>query len=492
MGKITISTTGDVSGLLATNNAVFDAAAEAVMTEFAYSFSEGVDDIFYGSFDLHAASNSVISAYLYSAGGEFEMTGNGFLASSGTINSMSFVGDGGLTWDIDGAFKWSVNAGLTSAQFSSIEIASGGGAISLKGNLKFDADGNVTGTIKEHSVSAGPISARFTENLVLSADGQSGVYKSITFDDGAGNAIAVTGSIQAAVWDGAALNATTIGDLFNSQALLAGNDVFNVPGAEQAWHGYAGNDTMTGGSTADILYGDDGNDKLFGQAGDDELDGGAGNDKLDGGEGSDLLVGGSGVDKMSGGGGDDTYFVDVAADKATELAGAGTDRVVASASFSLEKLANVEILELADSAGDLNATGNALDNMLLGNAGNNVLNGKLGADLLTGGAGNDAFVFDHLTAGVFDTVADFQANGVGEDDTLRLSAKIFKAIAGGVTADNLAYGSAAVDSNDFLIYDSTTGNLSYDADGSGAGAAPTVFCNLGSGTVLTAADFVVA
>ena len=44
--------------------------------------------------------------------------------------------------------------------------------------------------------------------------------------------------------------------------------------------------------------------------------------------------------------------------------------------------------------GDINGTGNALNNIITGNAGSNVLNGAAGNDTLTGGAGNDAFVFN--------------------------------------------------------------------------------------------------
>ena len=49
---------------------------------------------------------------------------------------------------------------------------------------------------------------------------------------------------------------------------------------------------------------------------------------------------------------------------------------------------------------------------------------------------------------------------------------------------------AAVDANDFVIYDDNTGALYYDADGSGAGAAIQIAA-MGAGLALTHADIVV-
>src|SRR5437879_2615758 len=51
--------------------------------------------------------------------------------------------------------------------------------------------------------------------------------------------------------------------------------------------GGAGNDTLTGGSGADLLFGGAGNDILNGKGGNDLLFGGAGNDTLIGGSGDD-------------------------------------------------------------------------------------------------------------------------------------------------------------------------------------------------------------
>src|SRR4029079_5903159 len=62
-------------------------------------------------------------------------------------------------------------------------------------------------------------------------------------------------------------------------------------------------------------------------------------------------------------------------------------------------------------AGNLNGTGNALDNVIIGNDGNNVLSGSAGNDTLTGGAGIDTFTFANgdtgSTLGHRDTITDF-------------------------------------------------------------------------------------
>ena len=85
---------------------------------------------------------------------------------------------------------------------------------------------------------------------------------------------------------------------------------------------------------------------------------------------------------MIGGTGNDIYVVDAAGDVVTELAGQGTDTVQSSVSYTLG--ADVENLQLTGAAA-INATGNALDNLLTGNSGNNVLSGGAGDDTMIGG-----------------------------------------------------------------------------------------------------------
>lgn len=71
----------------------------------------------------------------------------------------------------------------------------------------------------------------------------------------------------------------------------AGNDVL---------FGRGGNDTLRGGQGNDALYGEEGDDILNGNRGDDLVVGGRGNDFLRGGQDNDLLIGGEGNDTLIG------------------------------------------------------------------------------------------------------------------------------------------------------------------------------------------------
>jgi Ca2+-binding RTX toxin-like protein len=126
-------------------------------------------------------------------------------------------------------------------------------------------------------------------------------------------------------------------------------------------------------------------------------------------------------------------------------------------------------------------TGNLAVNILSGLAGDDTLDGGSGNDMLTGGDGNDTFVFSQGIKGNknIDTVKDF----VHGQDKIYLSADIFSKLA---TAAGFVSGSEpmslvkldshylvsaakvkAVDASSYLLYDTKTGVLSYDEDGSG-------------------------
>lgn len=157
---------------------------------------------------------------------------------------------------------------------------------------------------------------------------------------------------------------------------LSASDVFDLVVSVK-------NLTLTGTAAADQLNGGAGNDILNGLDGNDKLNGGAGNDTMDG---------GLGADTMTGGAGDDVYVFDQASDLAVEAADEGNDTLKSGVSAVLGNY--IEALTLTGTA-PINATGNALNNVLTGNSGDNTLDGGSGADILNGGSGNDLYIVDN-------------------------------------------------------------------------------------------------
>jgi Ca2+-binding RTX toxin-like protein len=275
-------------------------------------------------------------------------------------------------------------------------------------------------------------------------------------------------------------------------------------GASQKLEGAGLADIMFGKGADDLLLGRGGDDHLIGGSGNDRLRGEAGSDKLGGGEGNDDLAGGAGADVMAGGNGHDRYLVDNKSDKVIERGSGGTDSVESSVDFVLST--HVERLVLAGTFG-IDGFGNSGDNRITGNAGGNTINGRGGDDVIDAGAGNDLILGssgnDRLRGGdgddrfLFnsaageanaDRILDFSA----ADDSIWLSTSVFGAAGpeGVLSGSAFREGSAAADADDRIIYDKGTGNIFYDADGSGGGEA-LLFATVTAGTALTGADFAV-
>jgi Ca2+-binding RTX toxin-like protein len=311
--------------------------------------------------------------------------------------------------------------------------------------------------------------------------------------------------------------------------------------------GAAGNDTLRGATGNDVLTGLAGDDTLSGLAGMDTLNGGAGKDLLDGGTDADSMIGGDGDDTYYV-----DHVGDIVSETNAAVKTGGNDLIYSSlASYTLT--ANVENGRVS-TTGAANLTGNALNNVLIAGAGNNVLdggvgndtadysaakkavtvtllkttaqatggsgsdslkaienltgsafadtftgntganvlNGGTGNDTLTGGTGQDIFRFDTApTKSNMDKITDFNV----KDDTIQLENAIFKSLSkvGVLSNANFLASTAgtAKDANDFIIHDTDSGALFYDADGSGAGAA-VQFAIVTVGVALTAADFVIS
>ena len=258
-------------------------------------------------------------------------------------------------------------------------------------------------------------------------------------------------------------------------------------------------ENATGGGHDDLLIGNEQANRLTGNAGNDVLIGAAGNDTVNGGLGNDTMLGGAG---------NDAYFVNAAGDRvfetttmATTVNAGGIDTVSSSVTLNLDAYAGVRFVERLTLTGTaaINGTGNALANVLTGNAGtnqlsgglgNDTINGGLGADVLTTGAGSDVIVFSTaLGAGNIDRITDFSV----PFDTIRLENAVFTGLTAGALAAS-AFASnltgMAADALDRILYESDTGRLYFDADGTEAGAR-VQFATLAANLSLTQADFLI-
>ena len=95
------------------------------------------------------------------------------------------------------------------------------------------------------------------------------------------------------------------------------------------------------------------------------------------------------VNSQTGTAGNDVFVVDHVGDTISEGASQGTDTVNSSVSYVLG--ANLENLTLTGNL-SIDATGNALDNVIVGNSGANILRaGSGGYDTLRGGQGDDSY-----------------------------------------------------------------------------------------------------
>ncbi|CAA2137011.1 hypothetical protein [Methylobacterium bullatum] len=129
-------------------------------------------------------------------------------------------------------------------------------------------------------------------------------------------------------------------------------------------------------------------------------------------------------------------------------------------------------------------------NTLVGNDGIEILNGGDGPDILSGRAGADTFVFStRLGTSNIDHLNDFSIT----DDTIQLGRNVFGGLGLG-QLDETAFkelSAGAVDATDRIIYDKRTGDLFYDADGSGTVSTALQFAIVDNKAHLTAADFFV-
>jgi cysteinyl-tRNA synthetase, unknown class len=201
-----------------------------------------------------------------------------------------------------------------------------------------------------------------------------------------------------------------------------------------------------GRNKTDNLFGTEESDSITGTRGADVIQAGSGNDVIDAGSGNDLVHGQWDRDLINGGEGNDSLFGDDDSD--TLIGGAGDDR----------------------------------------------LTGDRGYDQLTGGEGRDVFVFENFTPKTLgrDTITDFEV-GI---DKIELNHGVFSKLSvGGLGTGDFAIVEnkmMASRSSAAIVYDSTSGNLFYNSNGTerGFGEGTTIAKLIGQPN-LSASDFTV-
>ncbi|MBD2355773.1 hypothetical protein H6G41_14280 [Tolypothrix sp. FACHB-123] len=230
---------------------------------------------------------------------------------------------------------------------------------------------------------------------------------------------------------------------------------------------------------------------------------GAGNDTINLGLGT--------TDQADGGSGDDLLIVDYSVDDVGremnfyayenngESSGVAQRYQAASSNFldyiSFYNINRFQVTGtskndiITTGAGNDTVNGGAGNDRINGGAGDDILVGGLGNDTLTGSSGADKFTVNAANQGI-DVITDFLSS---QGDKIYVSASGFGGglVAGAtITSEQFVLGTAAGDVSDRFIYNSTTGNLLFDIDGTGSLAA-TQIAVLSSKPALSYSDILV-
>ncbi|WP_408598028.1 M10 family metallopeptidase C-terminal domain-containing protein [Limnohabitans sp.] len=257
--------------------------------------------------------------------------------------------------------------------------------------------------------------------------------------------------------------------------------------------GYQVVQDLTVGVEFTPILGTAGADTLKGTAGWDTLDGLVGDDKLTGGAGLDTFIVSSGHDMIldfnlltKDATGSEILQVSAGATADATLKAAWTatsdsfndgtaNLTTKGMAVDLSGITHGQGWNVTNAGAATTIKGSQFDDVLiggsgndqlLGGAGNDVLAGGKGADTLTGGTGSDTF---RLSGDVkTDHITDFLSG----TDRIELDHLLYKVLGTGqLAANQFVQGTAATTATQRIVYDQPTGNLWYDADGSGKGKA---------------------
>ena len=400
-----------------------------------------------------------------------------------------------LAWDDDGAFGITVTSYL-----ANIGSAAENAAIlkNVKSSVPIGASANAEGADQVWIGMANSALDRSGQLQTLSGNGL--LWSVIEWDGLIGTAGAdnLIGTSNADTIDGNAGNdSIKAGEGDNIVYMGDGNDRVTTGNGNNSIFAETtntdsddGNDTVTTGNGADFIAPGTGDDVVKAGNGNNTVIGGSGNDKITTGSGDDTIntdgyyaedgVGGEGDDTISTGAGND-YIV---AGKGNDIvkAGDGNDHIVLGDGFDTVWGGNGNDIFEFDTL-PTNSANSASSTTTSASANSNGgLNFSTGAAGSSGGSGGIAMTTGGTSsssnAATVTTIKDFNAGKNGSVvDQLVLDSSVFEAFStdllpDGLTATNFLKGkgltgpsSNETGVDDYLIFDTGSGRLYYDADG---------------------------
>jgi Ca2+-binding RTX toxin-like protein len=194
--------------------------------------------------------------------------------------------------------------------------------------------------------------------------------------------------------------------------------------------------------------------------------------------GNDILASAVSNQRLVGLTEDDTYTFDTTiaqgADIIVEAVGEGEDTIVFTGNTAINidlSITNAQIIN-----GNVTLTVANIEN-IVGGAGDDTISGSVADNTFTGGTGNDTFFFgnvavNNLSIMGIDTIIDFAPGS----DKLQLSKSVFTSLAtipsnelSAMDFTTITTGMTADVSDAFIVYNSTTGDLFYNANGNAPG-----------------------
>ncbi|MHC5768658.1 MAG: calcium-binding protein [Nostoc sp.] len=453
--------------------------------------------------------------------------------------------------DLEITFEGNVNTIVLLQNFKleNLENLKGSGAKPALGNILFDGQNSITDSfnvldsnstdtslgIKNTVTFLNDLNNKITglenSNDVVNGQGGNDKIDGLSGNDllrgGAGDDILIGGAGNDSLIGGTGNDSLVGNNLLsggygNDYLSISGYQSFSYPdydynsrsSGKNTLNGGAGDDNLSAsGSTGNnLLSGDDGNDYLsisgyynggnYGaddsrSSGKNTLNGGAGKDTLSAGgsTGDNLLLGGDGNDYLSISG----YYNYTPSDPYSPRDVSITYESRSSGKNTLNGGTGDDNLNATNSKGDnlldggagndyISASSASGKNTIYGGSGNDTLIGGFGNDILYGGTDRDTFVFNTYNKGV-DSIYDFNAT----NELIQISDAGFGGglSLGSLKTNQFTLGTSATTSNQRFIYNSATGGLFFDLDGSASGFTQVKFAQLSTGLSVSVNNFVV-